>query len=238
MAATISGSWNSAVETEPNGTATIGSGSNRKLAMFTLYEQNSQRGSIVFTIDGDSYDEVIKYYETSTNLDCSIEAYIWNEATLGAMTGAAISYSDDSANTNFGWAYVTVQDCDQTDFSAFTGTHFKAGGSADQDVTTTSTADDYVAVLMRSSQAGGSIATWDTLSEVFDASTTGGLNAGGAGTGGDNTTTVAGDNTNERIYASLVFEAAAGGVTITDVDTDEAWNDGDTGLVITGTGFV
>jgi len=28
------------------------------------------------------------------------------------------------------------------------------------------------------------------------------------------------------------------GLTITDVDTDETWNDGDTGLVITGTGFV
>ena len=29
-----------------------------------------------------------------------------------------------------------------------------------------------------------------------------------------------------------------GGVTITDVDTDEIWDDGDSGLVITGTGFV
>jgi hypothetical protein len=27
-------------------------------------------------------------------------------------------------------------------------------------------------------------------------------------------------------------------ISITDVDTDETWDDGDTGLVITGTGFV
>ena len=38
---------------------------------------------------------------------------------------------------------------------------------------------------------------------------------------------------------ALAYRAVTvGGVTITDVDTDEAWTDGDTGLVITGTGFV
>jgi len=36
----------------------------------------------------------------------------------------------------------------------------------------------------------------------------------------------------------IVVHAELSGPVITDVDTDEAWNDGDTGLVITGTGFV
>ena len=36
----------------------------------------------------------------------------------------------------------------------------------------------------------------------------------------------------------LQFPSAASGVTITDVDGDEAWNDADAGLVIVGTGFL
>lgn len=36
----------------------------------------------------------------------------------------------------------------------------------------------------------------------------------------------------------IVVHDELSGPVITDVDTDEAWNDGDTGLVITGTGFV
>jgi hypothetical protein len=40
----------------------------------------------------------------------------------------------------------------------------------------------------------------------------------------------------QRVYAPV--ELISTGPTITDVDTDETWDDGDTGLVITGTGFV
>lgn len=36
----------------------------------------------------------------------------------------------------------------------------------------------------------------------------------------------------------IMVPAQTGGITITDVNTTESWNDGDTGLVITGTGFV
>jgi hypothetical protein len=42
----------------------------------------------------------------------------------------------------------------------------------------------------------------------------------------------------QRIPIFPPLAAVAGGVVITDVDGDEAWNDGDTGLIITGTGFV
>lgn len=48
-------------------------------------------------------------------------------------------------------------------------------------------------------------------------------------------TDVVADDTS--IWQMATFKAAAG-VTITDVNTTESWDDGDTGLVITGTGFV
>lgn len=52
------------------------------------------------------------------------------------------------------------------------------------------------------------------------------------------------DATGDLTVTNAVFDAdhptitGGGPVIITDVDGDEAWNDGDTGLVITGTGFV
>ena len=45
-------------------------------------------------------------------------------------------------------------------------------------------------------------------------------------------------NTTVRLWPMLFVEQAAAGVTVTDVDGDETWDDGDSGLVVTGTGFV
>jgi hypothetical protein len=52
------------------------------------------------------------------------------------------------------------------------------------------------------------------------------------------TTTQVCDSEDENFSSIVAFSIPPGGPNITDVDTDEAWDDGDTGLVITGTGFV
>jgi hypothetical protein len=47
-------------------------------------------------------------------------------------------------------------------------------------------------------------------------------------------------DTRKVIVNGRIFDAtvSVGGVVITDVNTTESWTDGDTNLVITGTGFV
>jgi len=60
--------------------------------------------------------------------------------------------------------------------------------------------------------------------------------ASGNATENPGTFTLSGSETCESF--TLVIKPSSSSVVITDVDTDEAWNDGDTGLVITGTGFL
>ena len=57
-------------------------------------------------------------------------------------------------------------------------------------------------------------------------------------TGTQTTTFTCLDTGDEQLGAIAVFYKASTGPVITDVDTDESWADGDTGLIITGTGFI
>ena len=211
MSATRVAAWTKTEDGNPVGTVTIAAGSNRKFVVIVQAETTGQPTSNTFTIGGQTYTESFEDYFDNGAQDCWLYAYIWNEAAIAAMSGSTISYNITGTQNARLWAYAMIQDTNQ-------GVTFKSAtqssGSDTFNVTTTSSAGDFIVVLSMAPNVSRDITNMDTLAEIYDVTPGPGTFAAhlGDGDGGDSTTTFTGDGTT-GIYTAigLVFAAAAAG---------------------------
>lgn len=243
MAAIILDAWSTPIfSADPTGSLTISAGSNRCLIVAQQAERNSYSVS-TFTVGGQSYTYQYEVIETSTAPDLIGRFFIWNEAAIAAMSGSAISYTDTVAVPGkFAWSYAVLQNVLQTSLGADQfDTAFNASTDA-LDVTTTSTANDYVVVSSTRLAASRDITNWDTLTEVYDSTDSNSFYRAslGAGAGGDNTTTVTGDGTaDEMLLISFVALDSAGTepVVVSSISDFDIVFKGQKRVDLLGTGF-
>lgn len=117
MAAPSIGSWVGFTNgSDPDGSASIDAGSNRKFVLAVLGELDL--GALVgptITVGGQSPD-----YNLSSSRDIAsgaadlyVHAFVWDEATIGSMSGTDISWSDGITFSKISWGYVTIQNTTQ-----------------------------------------------------------------------------------------------------------------------------
>tara|TARA_R100000808_G_scaffold24912_1_gene59281 strand:+ start:7371 stop:8051 length:681 start_codon:yes stop_codon:yes gene_type:complete len=121
MAVSRVGSW-AAMSTgsEPSGTVTIGSGSNRMLVFLMFRERGTDWEATTFTIGGQSFSYYGNSYLDSTP-DLFVRAWIWNESAIAGMSGNTISYADNTTGAKISWSSATFQDCEQVEPDISTG---------------------------------------------------------------------------------------------------------------------
>lgn len=116
MAASI-GTWTGFTNgSDPSGSATINAGTNRKFVLMVMGETDlSVVPPLSVTVGGQSPSESKSItLEIGVGFaDLAIYAFIFDEATIAAMSGSTISYSDGDVWSKISWGYVTVQDTDQ-----------------------------------------------------------------------------------------------------------------------------
>ena len=200
MPATISQAWAHNVDSNPNGSVTIGGGSNRALLGYLSAEHGAGTPVPVITVGGQA--ETIEYiFETEDGADdMYVFMFLWNEAAVAAMSGSTISWSSGQSLTKRGWGFATYQDVDQSSFPKGQAELASTSGGTTIDIGSTSVSGDRI-IVASMNKGGIAHSAWDTLAESQDANVdSGNAQVGlGEGNGGDGTTTVT--------YASSVNHA-------------------------------
>lgn len=184
------GSWSALTHgSDPTGSLTIGTGLSR---MFVLTWQIERAAPIAVTITvGGQPPSHTFEYDLDAAVDEQIKIFLWNEAAITAMSGTAVSYSDDSTSSaRLSWAYATYQNVMQT-----TPAQDATGNvsTTSLSLTTTSTANDMIVACVGDSAINRVPFDYDTLTEqlVYSASNVAHGIADGAG--GDATTVLSND---------------------------------------------
>ena len=111
------GTWTAYTQgSDPSGTATIDSGSNRKFVVARVGEFSSVPTSTV-TCGGQSPTQLLLFSQGSANPYLFIEVAIWNESAIGSMSGSSVSWLDSVVVGNQSGGYVTVTDVDQSNLT-------------------------------------------------------------------------------------------------------------------------
>lgn len=198
---------------------TIDTGSNRLFILIASDEENTAPTYAITSIGGQAPDDTDVYTATGPTNDLNTSFWVWDETSIAAMSGTAPAGGANPADGR--WCWATIVDASQTvptDWLAEVESLNRTAGA--QDVTTTSSAGDYIIVSAVLVFTGGSVTTWDSLTERNDANYGGAHAALGTGDGGDATTTVVtNDDTGDWIFTSLVIANAAAAP---DFDTDPA----------------
>lgn len=193
-------------ETMP-GSVTIDAGTSRWFAVLVVEEDDGGAADgVITTIGGQAPDQTDEVSFTGLTGDGFGEFFLFDEASIDAMSGTTVVYTD-SSSTNY-WCYGTILDTDQTAITEWFDT--AAGdGSAGVAVGTGTDTDDYSVVIGINVQ-NEAYASWDMLSELVDVDGTGHRIGLGAGNVNDSATTVtnSGGASGLALF-SLVFSAAA-----------------------------
>jgi hypothetical protein len=208
MAATISQDWQTVINSEPTGSLTIGTGSNRMFVLITTAETDGDYTISVMTVGGESATYTFDvFWESGGTNDLKVTAHVWNEAAIAAMSGSTASYTDDTTDAKKHFNYITMQDTAQQsppDDSP------SVSSSTTHDVDTTSTSDDWILWISAGQSAARPITDADTTDIFWNDGTDSYMSSGGDGVGGDNTTTLTIGLADELLALGLVFEAVPG----------------------------
>jgi hypothetical protein len=186
------------------GDPTIDSGSNRRLIYLIWWSFAGSVSASVFTVGGETFDETFNNLVTDVD-SVRISAWVWNEATIGSMSGNTVSYTDNGGagiSTQICWAIIT--DGEQSDLVDWDN-EVDCTACTTDDVATTSSAGDYVILPAANDINTVAFSTWDTLTEIADVNASFSRFALGAGDGGDNTTTVTVASSVDLMLDSLVI---------------------------------
>ena len=178
-------------------------------SLYQAWIKDFGTGSVTFVLNRDSDETIAEGGE--------IYISFWSGVDLTTPI-------DDSATgrrDTTGSADITLDSASADQVFALHASVFYTG-SEDSDISTTAASPTETAVY--NGDLGGNSQIVDVSYFTFP-------------TSGSKTFRVATDTYNYSFLQGVVLNVGDA-VVITDVDTDETWNDGDTGLVITGTGFV
>jgi len=186
---------------------TIDSGSNRKVVISNLEEDNTPESAIT-SLGGVAPTETITYSETSTGGDHTHTDWIWNEAAIVSMSGSTISGTDGLEG---GWCVGTIEDTNQAAISSHVGTNVDLSATQIAVTSTSSSGDLILSKFIKGTSVTGGWTTYDTLTEI------GNIGAGArdvafaAGNGGDSSTLGAHDGASagEMTASALVFADAS-----------------------------
>ncbi len=206
MAVAVLDAFTSEVDAEPNGSPTISAGSKRA-ALLCLHAEHGVSSIVVstMTIGGQTYTQAYEFEVADGADDMYIYVYLWNESSISSMSGTTISYADDETLTKRGWSFGTYSGVNQSSFPKVQAEVGVTGNETSTDITTTSSAGDRIIVFAMAKNPVTLYSTWDTLSEVVDASPSGMQMAVGEGDGGDNTTTVVVDTSTSQSFNAIVL---------------------------------
>lgn len=144
----------------------ISAGSNRKLVVvLAARSSNVPTWAITtFTIGGQTYDQALETAVIDGKLCFKI--FVWNEATIAAMTGTAVSFADTPTTLNGQYCtYFVVQDCSQA--SLVLRENGAANSAASITVSTVgNTLNDLIVAGVAFSDDPPVVSTWDTLTEI------------------------------------------------------------------------
>ena len=202
MAVAVNNAWQtitagtSGSSGEPSGTVTISAGSDRMLVFGQIINQSGQLTISTLTVGGQAASYTRDYFVDNGTNDLQLQMHIWNEAAIAAMSGTTISYTDDDTYpAPAGWSFGGWENVKQED-------PFTATVPVDEDndldgqtlnLTTTSTANDYIILLGVDSSANRAPLTADTLTRQQEYSVSNVAMAFFDGAGGDGTTTFSND---------------------------------------------
>ena len=219
MAATLEGSWSTyTTDTIPLGSATLGSGTNRKHVEFLNMEKSGAQTVTTFTIGGQTYDESFNLFVESGGAgDLTLMGFIWKESTIATMSGSAISIGGVNAS-NVETLAGNIQDTDQGPVG-YSSASTTSGTSVPVSVTADS--DDFVIGNMVDTSANRAPLTDDTLTEVNEYSVSGHASRVSSGVGGASTITFSNDLFSASIIGATVtvFKGLSGAPILT-VPTD------------------
>lgn len=230
------GSWSAlAAGTLPNGTSAPGAGSNRKLVHVLFGEKANAQTVSAFTVGGRTYDESYDFFlESGGSGDLHIKVFIWNEVSIGLMSGSTISFAGVSSGTGWSWMYATIDDCDQS------ASPFSSGGSVsavEQSVSMVSTGNDYSVGVMVIGSANRAPLTDNTLTEIDEYSVSGHCSRLSAGAVSASSVLFEGDKVanNTIAAATIVFQDPSSGPILSDATDDENGQNASTASVTTDT---
>ena len=197
---------------DPSGDLTIDSGSNRKLVLIWARENNTDPNPTSMTVGGSSADEFLKYEVSVIGQPLQWHYWwIWDESTIGGMSGTTVSLTATTAAFGRAWGYGVIEDTNQAALSSLTDTVYDNDANASINITTTSDSGDLITVTGIIDSASEAFTSWDTLTEIVDTSANGCIVGFAAGDGGDNTTTVVITSASDTSLSSLVFPDFTGG---------------------------
>lgn len=203
--------WDALNYQDPTGQMPAESGSNRILVCLQISELEGGFSTSTFTVGTVARDYHHSFLGTPSGIlnDQQIDFYIWDEASIDAMSGTAVSYTDDGTQAGTVFTYATFTGVDQTTPTTFTSAFNESADTLD--ITTTSNAADFIVCASSRSEIARDITDWDSLAEVFDAGSGNWRQSMGDGSGGDNTTTVTGDGTaDDMTLGAIVINNASG----------------------------
>lgn len=190
---------------------TIDSGSNRIIVVRVSDEQDTSPEWVMPTIGGQAADWCYTYTETTPTPDLHVGFCLWQESTIGSMSGSA--FAGHTNPTDGRWSYGTIEDAAQSDPGGFIDTVWSPdrSGLGYEPVTTTSSSGDLVCIAAAASPTGVNITAWDTLTEIDDNNGAAARSAFACGNGGDGTTDVTGNNTSaDWIFGSFLVADFSG----------------------------
>tara|TARA_Y100001951_G_scaffold99273_1_gene101072 strand:+ start:2574 stop:3614 length:1041 start_codon:yes stop_codon:yes gene_type:complete len=202
--------WQSLINSDPTGTATIGSGTNRLLVVVQTAEYSSSFSVSAMTVGGQSATGSYSVdQQTTGTAHSTINAFWWNQSALEAMSGNGISYADNAPLSKRHFNYITLKDVNQT-APVSTSTIFTDNVNS-VDLATTSDSDDYVIAVVARNSGNRDVTDWDTLTEAWDDGDDGYRTAAADGSGGDDTTTITGDGIDDDfLVMGLVIKDVSG----------------------------
>lgn len=196
---------------DPAGTYLPESGTNRMVVCGLVIEFSAQTAVSVFTIGGETFDYSGNEYLNGAP-DQEAFFWVWDEATIAAMSGSTISYTDDNAGTKQSWSCATYQDVDQGAAPVFAGN--SAATVQSVNVTTTSTANDMIVGIMGDASNNRAPLDYETLTQQLSYNVADVAHGIADGAGGDGTTTFANDqvaNSDMAALAVVLTAATTGG---------------------------
>ena len=143
----------------------ISAGSNRKLCVvLAARSTNFSAWSVsTFTIGGQTYDQAYTTPIAGTNL--GLKVFVWHEATIAAMSGTAVSWTDTPFISGIYCSYFVVQDCDQANVAIA-----QNGAASDADTlqitTSGNTATDLLVCTIAISDNPPAVTNWDNFTEI------------------------------------------------------------------------
>ena len=195
---------------EPSGSLTIDAGNNRKLVLVVVGEDGTNWSVTTMTVGGQSASSTLSVVESGAGFNTSCRGFVWDETAIAAMSGTTISYADDVAVDYIAWAYLVVDDADQ---SADSWADTQTGD--DPTITTGGTSADLVYLFGAHPDGTLGVSDWDTgMTEIWVDDLTSFEGDAASGAGGDSPyTLVVSGSSSAHAFGGLVLSPAAGGVT-------------------------